>query len=158
MESILFNEENIAILKEITSKYGGKPEGLIEVLHQAQEAFGYVPKDVQVEIARGLNVPLTRVYGVVTFYNLFTMVPKGRHTINVCLGTSCYVRGGKRIMEHVKDLLQIEDGGTTEDKRFSLESIRCMGACALAPVVRLDKDLYSHVTVTKIPEILSRYS
>jgi NADH:ubiquinone oxidoreductase subunit E len=158
MESILSNEENIAILNEIISKYGGMPEGLIEVLHKAQEAFGYLPKDVQAEIARGLNVPLTRVYGVVTFYNLFTMVPKGRHTISVCLGTSCYVRGGKRIMEHVKDLLQIEDGGTTEDMRFSLESIRCMGACALAPVVRLDKDLYSHVTVTKIPEIMSRYS
>jgi len=158
MESILSNEENIAILNEIISKYGGMPEGLIEVLHKAQEAFGYLPKDVQAEIARGLNVPLTRVYGVVTFYNLFTMVPKGRHTISVCLGTSCYVRGGKRIMEHVKDLLQVEDGGTTEDMRFSLESIRCMGACALAPVVRLDKDLYSHVTVTKIPEIMSRYS
>ncbi|MDH5199293.1 MAG: NADH-quinone oxidoreductase subunit NuoE [Candidatus Bathyarchaeota archaeon] len=157
MESILFNEENIAILKEIISKYGGRPEGLIEVLHQAQEAFGYIPKDVLVEIARGLNVPLTRVYGVVTFYNLFTMVPKGKHTISVCLGTSCYVRGGKRIMEHVKDLLQIEDGGTTEDRRFSLDVVRCVGACALSPVVTVDDDVYSHVTVTKIPEILSKY-
>jgi len=158
MESILANEENAAKLKDIIAKHRGKPESLIEVLHQTQEAFGYLPKDVQAEIAKVLNVPLTRVYGVVTFYNLFTMVPKGRHSISVCLGTSCYVRGGKRIMRHVKDILQIEDGETTEDMRFSLESIRCMGACALAPVVRLDKDLYSHVTVTKIPEILSRYS
>lgn len=157
MESILSNEENIAILKEIISKYGGRPEGLIEVLHQAQEAFGYVPKDAQAEIARGLNVPLIRVYGVVTFYNLFTLVPKGRHTISVCLGTSCYVRGGKRIMKHVKDLLQIEDRGTTEDRRFSLEIVRCVGACALSPVVTVDDDLYSHVIVTKIPEILSKY-
>jgi len=157
MESILSNEDNIAILKEIISKYGGRPEGLIEVLHKAQEAFGYLPKDVQAEIARGLNVPLTRVYGVVTFYNLFTMVPRGRHTINVCLGTSCYVRGGKRIMGMLKDLLKIEDGGTTEDRRFSLEVVRCVGACALSPVVTIDDDLYSHVAVTKIPEIISKY-
>jgi NADH:ubiquinone oxidoreductase subunit E len=157
MESPLSKEENIAVLKEIILKNAGRPEGLIEVLHQAQETFGYVPKDVQAEIARGLNVPITRVYGVVTFYNLFTMVPKGRHTISVCLGTSCYVRGGKRIMEHMKNLLQIEDGGTTKDQRFSLDVVRCVGACALSPVVTVDDDVYSHVTVTKIPEILSKY-
>jgi NADH:ubiquinone oxidoreductase subunit E len=158
MESLLEDEQNAEKLNAIISDSKGSPDALIEVLHQSQEAFGYLPKDLLTQVAYGLNMPLNRVYGVVTFYNLFTMVPKGRHTISVCLGTSCYVRGGKRIMEHVKDLLQIEDGGTTEDMRFSLESIRCMGACALAPVVRLDKDLYSHVTVTKIPEILSRYS
>ena len=157
MESILANEENAAKLDGIIAKHRGKPESLIEVLHQTQEAFGYLPKDVQAEIARGLNVPLTRVYGVVTFYNLFTMVPKGRHTINVCLGTSCYVRGGKRIMGILKDLLKIEDRGITEDRRFSLEVVRCVGACALSPVVTIDDDLYSHVAVTKIPEIISKY-
>lgn len=157
MESIPSNEENIAVLKDIISKYHGRSEGLIEVLHQAQEAFGYVSKELQIEIARKLNVPLTRVYGVVTFYNLFTMVPKGRHTISVCLGTSCYVRGGKRIMNYMKDLLEIEEGEATEDLRFSLDVVRCVGACALSPVVMVDNDVYSHVTVTKIPEILSKY-
>lgn len=155
--SKLEDEIDLTQMDEILARFKGQPDALIEVLHWCQEAFGYIPREVQKRIADGLDVPLSRVYGVVTFYNLFTLVPKGRHTISVCLGTSCYVRGGKRIMEHVKDLLQIKDGGTTEDMRFSLESIRCMGACALAPVVRLDKDLYSHVTVTKIPEILSRY-
>lgn len=157
MLSILADEKNAVRLNEIITKYKGKPDALIEVLHQIQETFGYVPKEIQIRVAQGLHVPFCRVYGVITFYNLFTMVPKGRHTISVCLGTSCYVRGGKRIMETLKDFLQIQDGGTTEDRRYSLESIRCMGACALAPVVKIDKDLYSHITATKLPEILSNY-
>jgi NADH:ubiquinone oxidoreductase subunit E len=158
MESILSDEDSASKLHDIIDEYRGRPDALIEVLHQAQEALGYLPGEVQVEVANGLGVPLSRVHGVVTFYNLFTTVPRGRHTINVCLGTSCYVRGGKRIMENLKGILKIDDGGTTEDRRFSLESIRCMGACALAPVVKIGNDLYSHVTVTKLPEILSNHS
>lgn len=157
MESMLANEDNFTRINDIISKYRGKPDALIEVLHQAQEAFGYLPIEVQVEVASGLNIPLTRVHGVVTFYNLFTMVPKGRHTISVCLGTSCYVRGGRRIMESLKDLLNVEEGGTTDDRRFSLEVVRCVGACALSPVVTIDDDLYSHVTVAKLPKILTKY-
>ncbi|MFB0558383.1 MAG: NADH-quinone oxidoreductase subunit NuoE [Candidatus Bathyarchaeia archaeon] len=157
MDSILADEDNAKRLNDVISKYEGRPEALIEVLHQVQEAFGYLPKEVQVEVAKGLNVPLTEVYGVVTFYNLFTMVPKGRHTISVCLGTSCYVRGGRRIMDSLRDILKIDDGGTTEDKRFSLEVVRCVGACALSPVVTIDNDINSHVTVAKLPEILAKY-
>lgn len=157
MESILADEHNVARLNDIIAKYRGRPEALIEVLHQAQEALGYLPEEIQVEVARGLNVPLTQVYGVVTFYNLFTMVPKGRHTISVCLGTSCYVRGGKRIMDALLNLLGIGDGGTTEDRRFSLEVVRCVGACALSPVVTIDKDIYGHITAHKLPDILDKY-
>jgi NADH:ubiquinone oxidoreductase subunit E len=157
MESTLDDEIDPGKLNGIIARFKGQPDSLIEVLHQVQEAFGYIPEAVQVEVAKGLDVPLSRVYGVVTFYNLFTMVPRGKHTISVCLGTSCYVRGGKRIMNTLRDILKIEDGGTTVDRRFSLEVVRCVGACALSPVVMIDDDLYSHVTVTKIPEILLKY-
>lgn len=157
MESLLGDENNLSKLNDIIEKFKGQPDALIEVLHQSQEAFGYLPRDLLRQVSMGLNVPLNRVYGVVTFYNLFTMVPKGRHTISVCLGTSCYVRGGKRIMNTLRELLGIEDGGTTDDRRFSLEVVRCVGACALSPVVTIDDDLYSHVTVTKLPEIIAKY-
>jgi len=157
MTSPQVDEIDTERLNEIITRYEGRPESLIEVLHQVQEAFGYIPKEVQEEISKGLSVPRNHVYGVVTFYNFFTMVPKGRHVIRVCLGTSCYVRGGKRIMRILQDLLKIEDGGTTEDRRFSLDIVRCVGACALSPVVTVDEDIYSHVTATKIPEILAKY-
>ena len=157
MTSPQVDEIDTERLNEIITRYEGRPESLIEVLHQVQEEFGYIPKEVQEDIAQGLNVPLNHVYGVVTFYNFFTMVPKGRHIIRVCLGTSCYVRGGKRIMRILQDLLKIEDGRTTEDRRFSLDIVRCVGACALSPVVTIDEDIYSHVTATKIPEILAKY-
>ena len=149
--------ENFKKLDKIIAKYKGKPDALIEVLHQAQEVLGYLPKEAQVQVAQGLGVPVNQVYGIVTFYNLFTMVPKGRHTITVCLGTSCYVRGGKKIVNNIKNMLKIEEGGTTDDLIFSLEIVRCIGACALSPVITVDKDIYSHVTVTKIPKILSKY-
>lgn len=157
MPSTLDDKNYVERLNEIIAKNEGKPESLIEVLNQAQEAFGYIPLEVQAQIAHGLRVSLNRVYGVVTFYNFFTMVPRGKHTIRVCLGTSCYVRGGKRIIETLKNHLKIDDGGTTEDRRFSLEVVRCVGACALSPVVTIDKDTHSHVKVTKIPEILAKY-
>jgi NADH:ubiquinone oxidoreductase subunit E len=157
MESLLEDEIGLTQVDEIIARFEGQPDALIEVLHRCQEAFGYIPQEVQKRVADGLDVPLNRVYGVVTFYNLFTLVPKGRHTISVCLGTSCYVRGGRRIMDALRDLLNIDDGGTTDDRRFSLEVVRCVGACALSPVVTIDKDLYSHVITTKIPEILKKY-
>lgn len=157
MPSTLSEESFTVRLGEAAKKFNAKPDDLIEVLHQAQEAFGYLPEEVQAQVAQGLHVPLNRVYGVVTFYNFFTMLPKGRHMIRVCLGTSCYVRGGKRVLDTIKDLLKIEEGGTTEDRRFSLEIVRCVGACALSPVATVDNDLYSHVKATKVREILAKY-
>ncbi|MEM2094317.1 MAG: NAD(P)H-dependent oxidoreductase subunit E [Candidatus Bathyarchaeia archaeon] len=150
-------EKNLEV-DDILEEYRGKPEYLINALQRVQERIGFLPMDVQRQVAEALGIPQNIVYGVVSFYNLFTMVPKGRHTITVCQGTSCYVRGGKRLLQHLKDMLKTDVGGTTQDRNFSLTIVRCLGACALSPVVMVDKDLYRHVTIAKLPSILSKYS
>ncbi len=142
----------------ILEEYRGRPDYLINALQRVQESVGFLPADVQRKVAEALGIPENIVYGVVSFYNLFTMVPKGRHTITVCQGTSCYVRGGKRLLQHLRDMLKIDVGGTTEDRHFSLSIVRCLGACALSPVVMVDKDLYRHMTIAKLPSVLSMYS
>jgi len=130
---------------------------LIVLLHRAQQMFGYLPQKVQEYIARELNMHLSEVYGVATFYSFFTLFPKGRHTIRVCLGTACYVKGGKKILSRIQKELGIGIKETTPDRRFSIEVNRCMGACALAPVLRVDDDIYGRVSASKIPEILAKY-
>jgi len=130
---------------------------LIVLLHRAQQMFGYLPQKVQEYIARELNMHLSEVYGVATFYSFFTLFPKGRHTIRVCLGTACYVKGGKKILSRIQKELGIGVKETTPDRRFSVEVNRCMGACALAPVLRVDDDIYGRVSASKIPEILAKY-
>ena len=130
---------------------------LIVLLHRAQQMFGYLPQKVQEYIARELNMHLSEVYGVATFYSFFTLFPKGRHTIRVCLGTACYVKGGKKILSRIQKELGIGVKETTPDRRFSIEVNRCMGACALAPVLRVDDDIYGRVSASKIPEILAKY-
>lgn len=130
---------------------------LIVLLHRAQQMFGYLPQKVQEYIARELNINLSEVYGVATFYSFFTLFPKGRHTIRVCLGTACYVKGGKKILSRIQKELGIGVKETTPDRRFSVEVNRCMGACALAPVLRVDDDIYGRVSASKIPEILAKY-
>jgi NADH:ubiquinone oxidoreductase subunit E len=145
-------------LEEIINRYKGQKGVLIQVLHQAQELFGWLPEDVQIKIADGLGIPLSEVHGVVTFYSFFNTVPRGEHTIRVCMGTACYVRGGKQILEKLQKELGISTGGTTPDRKFSLEINRCVGACGLAPVVTIGTDIYRRVKVDKIPEIISRYS
>jgi NADH:ubiquinone oxidoreductase subunit E len=145
-------------LEEIINRYKGQKGVLIQVLHQAQELFGWLPEDVQIKIADGLGIPLSEVHGVVTFYSFFNTVPRGEHTIRVCMGTACYVRGGKQILEKLQKELGISTGGTTPDRKFSLEINRCVGACGLAPVVTIGTDIYRRVKVDKIPEIIARYS
>ena len=130
---------------------------LIPVLHRAQELFGYVPVEVQEHIARALNLPVSEILGVVTFYHYFTMQPRGRHTVNVCLGTACYVRGAKKVMETLTHDLGIKMGETTPDRRFSLTVQRCFGACGLAPVIMIDKDVHGRVTPKKLSGILAKY-
>lgn len=152
-----FSNEELAAVDRIIALYQGKPGALIPVLEEVQEAIGYLPKSIQTRIARGMNVPLREVHGVVSFYSFFTMVPRGRHTTRCCLGTACYVRGGKHNMEKLKEMLHIESGGTTADRRFSLETVRCLGACGLAPVITVDEDTYRQVKPTKLPEILDQY-
>ena len=152
-----FTPEQVTKLNEIINKHKGKPGGLIPVLEEAQVALEYLPISVQKKIAAMLNLPLSRIYGVVTFYSFFTMTPRGKHTVRVCLGTACYVRGGKAIADALKKEFGIEDGETTPDRMFTLETIRCLGACGLGPVLVVNEDVHGRVKPTKVREILSQY-
>jgi NADH:ubiquinone oxidoreductase subunit E len=153
-----FTAEQVVKLNEIIKKHKGKPGGLIPVLEEAQVALEYLPIAVQKKIALELNLPLSRVYGVVTFYSFFTMTPRGKHTVRVCLGTACYVRGGKAISETLEKEFGISSGETTPDRMFTLETIRCLGACGLGPVVVVDEDVHGRVKPSKVKEILSQYT
>jgi len=141
-------------LTKIIAEYKGKPGALILVLHKAQNLFGYLPRQVQRQIADGLDISLGEVAGVVSFYSFFTMVPKGRHGIKVCLGTSCYVRGGQRLLGELQKKLGVPVGGTTDDRRFSLEVVRCIGACGLSPAMTVGEDVFGRVKNNKLGEIL----
>lgn len=153
-----FSAEKIAQLDEIIAKFKGKPGGLIPVLEEAQVALEYLPVSVQKKIAKGLNLPLSRVYGVVTFYSFFTMTPRGRHTVRVCLGTACYVRGGKALAETIEKNYGVKEGETTPDRKFTYESVRCLGACGLGPVVVVDNDVHGRVKPGKVKDILNSYN
>ncbi|MBQ7689937.1 MAG: NADH-quinone oxidoreductase subunit NuoE [Muribaculaceae bacterium] len=141
-------------VEAICDKFGNKPGELINVLHEAQNLHGYLPEEMQRIIARKLGIPASRVYGVVTFYSFFTMTPKGRHPISVCLGTACYVRGSEKLLEEIKRTLNIEVGQTTPDGKFSLDCLRCVGACGLAPVVTIGDRVYGRLQPKDIKTIL----
>jgi len=141
----------------IVAKYKDKPGSLIPVLQQAQEVCGYLPPAVQRYVARGLNMSPSVVYGVATFYSFFTLVPRGKHVIRVCLGTACYVKRSEEILDKIKDELDLEVGEVTRDKRYSLEAVRCLGACGLAPVVVIGQDTYGDVAATKVMDIVKKY-
>jgi NADH:ubiquinone oxidoreductase subunit E len=153
-----FSQEQITKLNAIIEKHKGKAGGLIPVLEEAQVCLEYLPLSVQKKIASGLNLPLARVYGVVTFYSFFTMTPRGKHTIRVCLGTACYVRGGKAIAEALEKQFGIKEGETTADRLFTLESVRCLGACGLGPVVVVDEDVHGRIKPGKLKDVLSQYN
>jgi NADH:ubiquinone oxidoreductase subunit E len=153
-----FTPEQIQKLDAIVEKFKDKPGGLIPVLEEAQMVLEYLPIPVQKRIAKGLNLPLSRVYGVVTFYSFFTMTPRGRHTIRVCLGTACYVRGGKALAETIEKLYGITEGETTADRRFTYESVRCLGACGLGPVIVVDEDVHGRMKPAKVKDVLNQYA
>jgi len=152
-----FAPEELVEVDRIIERYNSKPGSLIPVLEEVQETIGYLPKSIQRRVALGLKIPFSEVYGVVTFYSFFTMVPKGRHTIRCCLGTACYVRGGKKILDKLQETLRVKPGETTPDRRFSLETVRCLGACGLAPVMVVDEDTCRQMKTSKIAGILERY-
>jgi NADH:ubiquinone oxidoreductase subunit E len=152
-----FSPEQLQQVDVIIERYRGKPGSLIPVLEEVQGVLGYLPHEIQHRIAQGLNLPQSQVFGVVTFYSFFTMVPRGRHTIRVCMGTACYVRGGKKNLDRLVQDLGIDAGDTTPDRRFSLETIRCLGACGLAPVIVVDEDTYKQVKSQKLSAMLERY-
>jgi NADH:ubiquinone oxidoreductase subunit E len=152
-----FAAEELASVDAIIQRHKGKRGALIPVLEEIQEAVGYLPKSIQSRVSRALKVPFSEVYGVVTFYSFFTMVPRGKHTVRCCLGTACYVRGGKKNLEKLKETLKVEPGETTQDRRFSLETVRCLGACALAPAMTVDGETYQQVKPSQVPTILRNH-
>jgi len=153
----VLQECQIKTIRDICKSFDNKAGELINVLHKTQEAFGYLPAEVQQVIARELNVSEAKVYGVVSFYAFFTMKPKGKHKISVCTGTACYVRGVEKVIEELKDELNIEVGEVTPDGKFSLDCLRCVGACGLAPVMLIGEKVYGRVEPTQIKDILTQY-
>jgi NADH:ubiquinone oxidoreductase subunit E len=149
--------EKYAEIANVIDLYKDKEGSLIQVLHLAQEINGYLPLELQVFIADKMGIPLSEVSGVVTFYSFFSTKPRGKHTIRVCMGTACYVRGGKKIVEALRDRLGIEVGDTTEDGRYTFEVARCIGACGLAPAMMIDDVVYKQVGVNKLNTILAKY-
>jgi NADH-quinone oxidoreductase subunit E/NADP-reducing hydrogenase subunit HndA len=152
-----YTEEVADKLQDIIGQYRGKPGSLIPVLQEAQGLVGYLPRVVQRHIARGLNVSVSEVHGVVSFYSFFSMKPKGKHNIKICLGTACYVKRAEEIVDKLKAQLNIDLGEVTPDRAFSLESVRCLGACGLAPVVVVNEETYGAVNPVKTGDILDNY-
>ena len=157
MPEIKLAEKTIELIKEICASFGNKEGELINVLHQVQSKLGYLPAEVQEVIARELNMPVAKVYGVVTFYSFFTMKPQGEFPISICMGTACYVRGAEQILSEFKRQLKIEVGQTTDDGKFSLSSLRCVGACGLAPVVMVGEKVFGRVTPPQVSKIIEEY-
>ncbi len=154
---IELKKHDLEALKEVCNSFQNDPGELINVLHKAQGIFGYLPAEVQEVIARELNIPVAKVYGVVTFYSFFTMIPKGRYPISVCMGTACYVRGAEKVLDELKRNLGIGVGETTADGKFSLSCLRCVGACGLAPVVLVGEKVYGRLAPDGVKDILKEY-
>ena len=149
--------EQEAQLREVIAKYAGDKSNLMAVMQEAQGIYGYLPREVQVMIAEGMNVPLEKVYGVATFYAQFSLSPKGKYNISVCLGTACYVKGAQQLVDKLEEMLGISAGECTEDGKYSLEACRCIGACGLAPVLTVNEDVYGRLVADDIPGILAKY-
>ncbi|MEW6263813.1 MAG: NAD(P)H-dependent oxidoreductase subunit E [Thermodesulfobacteriota bacterium] len=152
-----FTPDQLAAVDSIIARYADKPGSLIPVLEEIQESVGFIPKSIQAKVAVGLGLPFSEVHGVVTFYHFFTMVPRGRHTIRCCLGTACYVRGGKNTLDKLSTALALTPGETSADRRFSLETVRCLGACGLAPVMVVDEDTHRQVKPSLVMELIKDY-
>jgi NADH:ubiquinone oxidoreductase subunit E len=144
-------------IEEVLKGHRREEGSLIPVLQEVQAIYGYLPEEALARVARGLDLPMSRVYGVVTFYAQFYLTRRGRHTVRVCRGTACHVRGGKSVLDTVKDFLGLEDGETSADFSFSLETVACLGTCFLAPVMMVDRSYYGKLVGPKVPAILSQY-
>lgn len=144
-------------IKEICESFGNKRSELINILHRSQEHFGYLPEPVQLEIALNINMPLAKIYGVVSFYSFFTMTPKGKYPISICMGTACYVRGAEKIVEALEKELKIKVGEVTQDGKYSLDCLRCIGACGLAPVIMIGDEVHGRLEPAMIKDILKKY-
>lgn len=153
----LMTDERRGALRKLLEKYREVDGALIQVLHEAQNLFGYLSTDVQREVAEGLGLPRSTVRGVVTFYNFFRTEAGGEHVISVCIGTACHVKGAERVIDILHELLDIGLGETTEDGRFTIQGVRCIGACGLAPVMMIDEEVYGRLDRKRIEEIVTSY-
>jgi len=153
MEHAKLNPELVSLVQQWKDKEGN----LIMILHEIQNHHGYVPRELSLELSRMLDVPLARIYEVITFYNFFKLAPPGKHRIALCMGTACYLRGAAVILEEIKNILGIKEGQTTKDGLFYLDVVRCLGCCGLAPVVMIDNKVYGKVKKSEVADILSKY-
>ncbi|MEZ5107320.1 MAG: NAD(P)H-dependent oxidoreductase subunit E [Draconibacterium sp.] len=157
MPKIKLAENTIQIIKDICAEFGNKEGELINVLHKVQGKLGYLPAEVQEVVARELKTSVARVYGVVTFYSFFTMIPHGEFPISICMGTACYVRGAEQVLAEFKRQLKVEVGESTSDGKFSINCLRCVGACGLAPVVTVGEKVYGRVAPNEVKKIIAEY-
>ena len=158
MNDVQLKNPMYAELDRVIDSYRDAKGPLIQVLHRAQEIFGYLPPEVQHFVSQRMGIPPSKVHGVVTFYNFFRTVPQGKHVINVCLGTACHVKGADRVVEILREELGIRIGQTTEDRLFTLSAVRCLGACGLAPVMMIDEEVYGKLDRAKIKAAVGKYT
>jgi len=154
---IELKKSDVDKLKDICKSFNNDEGELINVLHKAQHTFGYLPAEIQEIVAEELKISVAKVYGVITFYHFFTMIPKGAYPVSVCTGTACYVRGAEKVLDEVKRILKIQVGETSKDGKFSLSCLRCVGACGLAPVLMVGEKVYGRVSPDGVKDILAEY-
>ncbi len=150
---IAFSAELVSYIEE----WKDKPGSLINILHKIQGEFGYIPREAAERLSRMTDLPLAKIYGVVTFYHYFKTTKPGKYKISVCLGTACYLKGGQDLIDEVRDILSLEEGQVTDDGLFSVDPVRCVGCCGLAPVITVGNDVYGKVTKDQLPEIIAKY-
>ena len=145
-------------LEKIAKKYKNVEGGIISALHEVQDTYGYISSTAQKYLSKEFNVPMSEIYGIITFYSRFSLVPKGKYNIQVCMGTACYVKGSEKVLNRFKEKLGIEEGKTTSDGKFSIESVRCIGACGLAPAIVINEEVYGKMDEKKVDELIEKYS
>ena len=150
-------EASLEQVDRIVDSYSSKDNMLIQILQDVQAEYNWLPKEAIVRVCQRLNIPVSRAYRIATFYTLFSLEPRGRHLVNVCLGTACHVRGGPRILEKVQEITGLSAGQTTPDRRYTLERVNCLGCCALGPVITIDGEAHGKLSVKDVPGILERY-
>ena len=148
------NKKIIEEVKDIIAPYKKEKDNLIPILNEIQEKYGYIPQIAQLEISEYLDIPMAEIYGVITFYSRFTLKPKGKYSISVCLGTACFVKGSQAILDRLKERLKLEEGETSSDGKYSIDTTRCVGACGIAPVFTVNNEVYGHATVKKLNEVI----
>ena len=141
----------------IDGEFGNDKENLIMILQAIQRKYNYLPRPALTYLSEKIDIPLSRIYGVGTFYSTFSLVPKGKNIISICLGTACHVRGGEKVLNRIEDVLSIKNGETTEDRRFTLESVRCIGCCSLGPVVKINEDVHGRLGPDEVKKIIDQY-